>query len=182
MYSFPSGMWKFVYVILTLALLTVTFSCQLLNDKSIFRNHLNATVIRIIDGDTIEVRLENGMTDKVRLLGVDTPETNNQNKVNEYGTITDTECLQAWGKKATHYAVDHLIDKEVVLIRDEYAGARGYYDRLLAYVEVDNKDFNESLVELGYARVYEEGKSGREPEYLEHQENAQIKLIGLWSC
>ena len=92
------------------------------------------------------------------------------------------ECLTKWGQKATSYALEQLDRQEVVLVFDEKAGHRGYYGRLLAYVEVNKKDFNRSLVQLGYARVYEEGESQRESEYLEDQSVAKANSNGLWSC
>ena len=92
------------------------------------------------------------------------------------------ECLTKWGQKATSYAIQQLDHKEVVLVLDEAAGLRGYYGRLLAYVELDKKDFNRSLVQLGYARVYKEGESQRESEYLNDQRVAQDNFNGLWSC
>ena len=167
-------------------MISMTVSCDSSSDtnveKTVKDDHLKASVIRVIDGDTVEVRLNDGKTDKVRLLGVDTPETNTKNKFGEYGSITDMECLKIWGDKATTYAIDQLDKKEVVLVLDEDAGLRGYYGRLLAYVEVDGKDFNKSLVQLGYARVYEEGESKRESEYLRDQTTAQADSDGLWVC
>jgi len=176
----------FHYMILPTALLALSLSCQSTENTNVERtpenNQLNASIIRVIDGDTLEVQLGNGKTDKVRLLGVDTPETNSKNKPGEYGTITDMECLTKWGQKATSYAIQQLDHKEVVLVLDEAAGLRGYYGRLLAYVELDKKDFNRSLVQLGYARVYKEGESQRESEYLNDQRVAQDNFNGLWSC
>jgi micrococcal nuclease len=173
-------------MILPAAILALSLSCQSSDDTNVEgtleKNQLNARVIRVIDGDTLEVHLNNGKTDKVRLLGVDTPETNAKNKPGEYGTITDMECLTKWGQKATSYAIEQLDHREVILVLDEEAGLRGYYGRLLAYVEVDKKDFNRSLVQLGYARVYEEGESQRESEYLKDQSVAQANSNGLWSC
>ena len=177
---------KFSFVTSMIVILTITLSCQSSSDTSVEEtvksDHLKATVIRVIDGDTVEVRLNNGKTDKVRLLGVDTPETNAKNKPGEYGSVTDIDCLKAWGDKATSYAIDQLDNREVILVLDDEAGLRGYYGRLLAYVEVDKKDFNRSLVQLGYARVYEEGESQRESEYQKDQSVAQANSIGLWSC
>tara|TARA_A100001037_G_scaffold138649_1_gene125517 strand:- start:3994 stop:4533 length:540 start_codon:yes stop_codon:yes gene_type:complete len=176
----------FHYMILPTALLALSLSCQSTENTNVERtpenNQLNASIIRVIDGDTLEVQLGDGKTDKVRLLGVDTPETNSKNKTGEYGTITDMECLTKWGQKATSYAIEQLDRQEVVLVFDEKAGHRGYYGRLLAYVEVNKKDFNRSLVQLGYARVYEEGESQRESEYLEDQSVAKANSNGLWSC
>ena len=177
---------NFLYMILPTAILALSLSCQSSENTNVEgtpeNNQLNASIIRVIDGDTLEVQLGNGKTDKVRLLGVDTPETNSKNKPGEYGTITDMECLTKWGEKATSYAIEQLDHKEVILVLDDKAGLRGYYGRLLAYVEVDKKDFNRSLVQLGYARVYEEGASQSKSEYLNDQRVAQANSIGLWSC
>ena len=58
-----------------------------------------ATVSRVVDGDTLDVLLESGKTDRVRILGIDTPETFSSNKADEYNGITDIECLDLWGTK-----------------------------------------------------------------------------------
>jgi len=137
-------------------------------------------ITKVIDGDTMDVRFEDGTTDRVRLLGVDTPETNTKNKPNEYGNITDLKCLARWGNKSDDYAKKVLDGKKVLLVFDKKAGERGYYGRLLAYIEIDGYDFNESLISRGYARVYEEGTSSREKRYLSMQEQVMSARIGLW--
>jgi hypothetical protein len=53
---------------------------------------------------------------------------------------------------------------------------------MLAYIQIDGYDFNKSLVDLGFARVYEEGDSVREEDYSRSQIKAQIESLGLWSC
>ena len=125
------------------------------------RDGLVAEVVRVIDGDTIDVVLEDGSTGRVRLLGIDTPETYGQNKAYEYGSITDTDCLDNWGIVATGVAIDVLEGRTVTLVLDPLAGERRSFGRLLAYVHVGGEDFNAALVKLGYARVYAEGDSSR---------------------
>ena len=137
-------------------------------------------ITKVIDGDTMDVGFKDGSTDRVRLLGVDTPETNAKNKPNEYEDITDLKCLTRWGDKSDDYARTVLDGKEVRLVFDDEAGERGYYGRLLAYIELDGYDFNESLISRGYARVYEEGTSSREKRYLSMQGKAILLGIGLW--
>ncbi len=137
-------------------------------------------ITRVIDGDTMDVRFKDGSTDRVRLLGVDTPETNAKNKPDEYGDITDLKCLTRWGNKSDDYAKKVLDGREVLLVFDEEAGERGYYGRLLAYIEIDGYDFNESLISRGYARVYEEGTSSREERYLSEQNKVISAGTGLW--
>ena len=139
-------------------------------------------VSRVIDGDTFDVVLESGESDRIRLLGVDTPETFSHNKLGEYNGITDMTCLDAWGDKATTFAIEILNDKTIKLVTDTLVYERDYYDRLLSYIEINGKDFGVMLLENGYARVYIEGKSGRKGEYLLVEEQAKSKKLGLWSC
>lgn len=143
---------------------------------------LPAKVTRVVDGDTFDVVLASGSRDRVRLLGVDTPETFATNKPNEYGDITDTACLKSWGLQATNFAVDLIENKRVTLLSDPVAGDRGFYGRMLAYVHVDGQDVGSLLVGAGYARVYVEGDSIREEEYLLLEANAQGRKMGLWGC
>ncbi|MBM3947356.1 MAG: hypothetical protein FJ315_08190, partial [SAR202 cluster bacterium] len=140
------------------------------------------TVTRVIDGDTIQVRLSNGSTDRVRLVGVDAPETGSPNRTGEYGRITDLACLDRWGARATSYLRDELEGRSVTLEVDPREGPRDSFDRLLAYVTQGGQDINASLVELGYARVYTEGRAEREDGYLALQRAAQQAGLGLWSC
>ena len=144
--------------------------------------NLVARVIRVVDGDTVSVSFLDGSTDTVRLLGVDTPEMFTANKAYEYGNITDTGCLDRWGDLATAFAVETLEGQMIDLVLDPEAGERGFYDRLLAYIVVDDQDFNAKLVEQGYARVYAEGTSSREADYLRLQWAAQAQELGLWEC
>ena len=137
-------------------------------------------ISKVIDGDTMDVGFKDGSTDRVRLLGVDTPETNAKNKPNEYEDITDLKCLTIWGDKSDDYAKKVLDGKEVNLVFDDEAGKRGYYGRLLAYIEIDGYDFNESLISRGYARVYDEGSSSRKTRYLSMQNKVILQGIGLW--
>jgi micrococcal nuclease len=141
-----------------------------------------AKVTRVVDGDTFDVVLAGGSHERVRLLGVDTPETFATNKPNEYGNITDTACLRNWGLQATKFAVGLIENKKVTLVSDPVAGVRGFYDRMLAYVHVDGRDVSSLLLEAGYARVYIEGDSIREKEYLLLEADAQVRKVGLWSC
>ena len=137
-------------------------------------------ITKVIDGDTMDVRFKDGSTDRVRLLGVDTPEINAKNKPNEYKDITDLKCLNIWADKSDDYAKRVLDGKEVNLVFDNQAGERGYYGRLLAYMEIDGYDFNESLISRGYARVYDEGSSSRKTRYLSMQNKVILQGIGLW--
>ena len=138
-----------------------------------------AKVSRVVDGDTIDVEFEDGTTDTVRLLGIDTPETQLPNAPNEYGLITDTTCLRHWGELATEFA-SIMRGQTVFLTLDPVAGDRGRFERLLAYVEFAGQDFGATLIELGFARVYHEGEASREPGYAELESIAREDGKGLW--
>ena len=98
-----------------------------------------ATVTRIVDGDTIGINL-NGTIESVRLLLVDTPET-----------VHPSLPVQAFGPEASSFAKKTLSGKKVQV---EYDGPkRDKYGRLLAYLWVDGKNFNEMLLREGLARL-----------------------------
>lgn len=141
-------------------------------------------VTRVVDGDTAYVRFPNRTVEKVRFLGVDTPETEvSRNKPNEYDHITDLTCLTEWGLKAREFTKKAIEGKDVYLVFDPISPRRGYYGRLLAYVYLLNgTDFTEELVRLGYARVYVEGTFVKKDEYLRVQGSAMKLRAGLWSC
>jgi micrococcal nuclease len=143
------------------------------------------TVTGVIDGDTVRIRFQNGSTDTVRLLGVDTPETNAENSPDEFEGVPDTaagrECLGAAGREATRFATDQLLGETVSLRLDAESDTRGYYDRLLAYVVVDGANFNHRLVARGYARVYDSTFTESDRFY-DAESAAQENGTRVWAC
>ena len=103
---------------------------------------VEATVVRVVDGDTAEMELESGRTEGVRFIGVDTPES-----------VAPGEPVECYGKKASRYTAG-LIEGERVTLRFG-AERRDVYDRLLAYVYLEDRFVNAELVRLGYARTLE---------------------------
>jgi micrococcal nuclease len=118
-----------------------------------------ATVIDVTDGDTIDIRYDNGTTETVRLLGVDTPEVYAENEPGDFERVPDTDdgrtCLSYEGKVPSAMAENRLLGERFTLKHDSEADRRGYYGRLLAYVYVHGEHFNYQLVENGHARVYD---------------------------
>ena len=142
---------------------------------------IEAKVVRVIDGDTIVVKID-GKILKVRLLGIDCPETEaHRNKPFEYNSITNLTYLTEWGLKAKEFTKKHLEGKIVELEFDETAGLRDKYGRLLAYVYVNGTDFNALLIEKGLARVYVEGVFKKKEDYIELERIAKNNKVGLWS-
>lgn len=143
-----------------------------------------ATVVRVIDGDTFEVRFKTGETDTVRLIGVDTPEVADQYmdppEYNVPDTPTGRDWLLKWGHRASGFATDKLAGEQVRVVTDPESDSRGYYDRLLAYVYIDGENLGHELLERGLARVYSEGEFVLESKYLDSEADAQAANRGVW--
>jgi micrococcal nuclease len=107
-----------------------------------------ASVVRVVDGDTAVFRLSNGTQEKVRFIGVNTPES--------------TTKIEPYGKEASKYTTQKLwVGRKVFLEKD--VEARDRYGRLLAYIWLDKptaitsgevrvKMFNAKLANDGYAQ------------------------------
>ncbi len=102
-------------------------------------NTIEAQVVRVIDGDTIEVNI-GGQIYKVRYIGIDTPET-------VHPTIGEEPC----GKEASDKNRELVEGKVVKLEKD--VSEMDKYGRLLRYVYVGDVFINAELVRLGYAQV-----------------------------
>jgi micrococcal nuclease len=144
-----------------------------------------ATVTRVVDGDTVEVRFADGTEETVRLLGVDTPEVRGDTDPAEFEGVPETaagrDWLRRWADRASAYAKDRLAGERVRVVTDPEADRRDRYGRLLAYVYVgDERDsFNLGLLERGYARFYDSSFSERD-RFAAAEAEAQRAGVGLW--
>ena len=121
-------------------------------------------VIRVIDGDTVE--LLGG--ERVRLLGIDTPET-----------VKPNTPIQCFGKEASAHTKALLEGKTVTLVRD--IEDRDKYGRLLRYVYQDGLFVNEALIRDGYARVYTYPPNvAHAQEFVVAERVARSAKRGLW--
>lgn len=129
-----------------------------------------ATVERVIDGDTVKVRLQNGQTEDVRFLLVDTPETVNPEKP-----------VQPYGPEASRFTKEALpTGSDILLERDQSRTDR--YGRWLAYVWSDGKMINQELLRKGLGRVayiYEPDTRYVET-FQEIEDEAKGKQLGIW--
>jgi len=143
------------------------------------------TVTRVVDGDTLNVRYENGTSETVRLLGVDTPEVEADNEPGEYEGVPDTDagraCLYESGVAASEYVDERLEEGQVRIAIDPQSDGRGGYGRLLAYVYVGEDNLNYELVATGRARVYESTFTLRDA-FDAAEQRAQEDGRGLWAC
>jgi endonuclease YncB( thermonuclease family) len=110
-----------------------------------------ASVVRVVDGDTIVVRLGDGRTTRVRLIGIDTPEVHPSDKLRRDAQRTgkDAAAIQALGARASEFTRKHLAGRTIDLERD--ATALDRYGRTLAYVWLGGDLYNLVIVREGYA-------------------------------
>ena len=128
-----------------------------------------ARVTRVVDGDTIEVRL-GGRSEDVRLIGVDTPET-----------VKPDTPVQCFGERASHFTKRRLTGKQVRLVFG--VERRDVYERLLAYVYFHGRFFNPILIRRGLARSLTIPPNDRFAPRFRHLElDAARAGRGLWGA
>lgn len=115
-------------------------------------------VVKISDGDTLTCLAKGNKSIKVRLAEIDAPEKK-----------------QAFGQKSKKALSD------MVYLRDVRLSLKGQdrYQRTLAIVYYQDKNINLEMVKQGMAWAYKQ--YSHNPIYLQAQENAQAKGIGLWA-
>lgn len=125
---------------------------------------------KCIDGDTIKVK-RNGEIITVRLLAINSPELENSNKESEY-----------YAKEASDYTCNLIKNaKEIKLEYDEKSDEKDKYDRVLAWVYVDNYLLNDTLVRNGYAKVAYVYDNYKYVDLLkEHESIAKKERLGIW--
>ena len=129
-----------------------------------------AQVDRVIDGDTIRVRLD-GARSTVRLTGVDTPETTHP-----------TRGVEPDGPEAAEYTTARLTGATVRLVRDPAGDDHDGYGRILRYVILaGGEDFNATLIRAGYATAIRRFPYSRQAEFLQLEAQARTARRGLWS-
>ena len=134
-----------------------TFLISLLLLVTFVANGFQATVINVIDGDTIKVEHQ-GSVIKIRLSGIDAPETN-----------------QSYGPESRDFLKSMILNKTVNIEGNK----KDRYGRIIADIILDKVRLNKLLLEEGLAWHYKQYSSDSE---LEDAEIRSQKLRkGLWS-
>jgi micrococcal nuclease len=133
-----------------------------------------ATVVRVVDGDTLIARVA-GRDERVRLLGVDAPES-----------VTPDRPVECFGPEAAREARRRMpAGAPLELVADPTQGARDRFGRLLAEVTVDGRPttVNEDLVAGGFAEVFRgDGRARLLPALRTAESAARRARRGLWSA
>ena len=105
-----------------------------------------AIVTDVYDGDTMTLDIQLGFhitfTQKVRLMGIDTPEIRTKNM-----------CEKQLAYKARDYLRELLLNKMVMVTTEK----QGKYGRYVVNLFYDDVNINNELIRLGFARVYDGG-------------------------
>jgi micrococcal nuclease len=132
-------------------------------------SRIEVGLLRVVDGDTIWVRMPDGTEEKVRYIGIDTPEVAHE------GTRAEYLGEEASARNALLLGSDPLSLELDVEERDPYG-------RLLAYVWAGETLINERLVLEGYARAHNYPPNlSRQPQLREAERKARAAQVGLWA-
>lgn len=127
-----------------------------------------ATVLRVVDGDTILVRGANGRNERVRYIGVDTPES-----------VKPDSPVECFGREASDFNKQLVQGRKVRLVPDQEAEDR--FGRSLAFVYVGDTFVNAKMISGGYARTIEIEPNTSKAEYFADLERVAIRTRkGLW--
>lgn len=125
-------------------------------------------VVRVVDGDTANVRLRTGRVRSVRLIGIDTPERG------RCGFGPASRSLAKMAPRGTR----------VRLVSDPTQDLKDRYGRLLRYVvkAASKRDLNRAQVAKGWARVYvyRHNPFERVAPYRRAQKVAKAESLGIW--
>lgn len=131
-----------------------------------------AVVLKVVDGDTVDIRDDVRGRLRVRVLGIDTPET-----------VKPDSPVECWGPEATEFAKSNLVGQRVALITDPTQDRTDRYGRTLAYlVRADGWDYSVEAARAGAGRSYVYGgvPVTRHPEIAAAEAEARAELRGLW--
>ncbi len=126
-------------------------------------------VIRVIDGDTLCLLMD-GTAERVRLIGIDSPET-----------VHPASPPEPFGAQSSQMAKE-LLSGRSVMLRYKEAERRDRYDRILAYVYrvPDGLFINREMIRLGGAKAYPFNGHPYEEDFARAEDEARSAELGLW--
>jgi len=129
------------------------------------------TVVKVVDGDTIDIDVPDGKYNhtRIRLWGIDTPETKNP----KLGVMY-------FGPQAAEFTTKLALGKQVTVYLEEHR-TRGYYGRLLAYIQLPDRRFlNKVLLSEGFAYADLRFRHNFYNKYPQLEASARSRKKGLW--
>jgi endonuclease YncB( thermonuclease family) len=134
---------------------------------------IEGVVSKVSDGDTIHVKDDLGSKLKIRMYGIDAPETEKVNR--KTGHVS--KAGQPFGGESQKVLDEKIYRKRVkVEIMDI-----DQYKRMVSVIWLDGKNINREMVAEGYAWAYRQYLDRpHASEYIEAEEHARAKMLGLW--
>ncbi len=134
----------------------------------------NATVVKVVDGDTLDAKMDaDGKTWRIRFLGINTPET-----------VDPRKPVECFGKEASARMHAYADGQRIRLVSDPLADEVDKYGRLLRNLYLaDGTDLNAAMVRDGYAYAYLSFPLDpkRKKQLSDLQKDAKLHERGLWS-
>ena len=158
--------------LLLLLLFTYALLLSGCSNDSVSASPNSATVKEVVDGDTIDIAI-GGNTERVRLIGINTPETKHP-----------TKGVECFGPEASAYT-QQLLPAGTALRVERDIEARDKYGRLLLYVYIaqSNVFVNLDLVLQGYARpMVFEPNTAHKADFAQAATQAELRNVGLWQA
>lgn len=147
-----------------------------------FAANAEATVTRIVDGDTIDIKI-GSEKEAIRLIGIDTPESHDNKKARKDSarTKTDLAVITSQGRQASAFLSD-LVALNSTLTLEYDVEKRDHYGRILAYAYLpDGRMLNEVIIRSGYASLMTIPPNVRYVEkFKKAYELARTEKVGLW--
>ena len=131
-----------------------------------------ATVLKVVDGDTVDIVDDVRGRLRIRLLGIDTPETKQPGYT-----------VGCWGPQASEFAKSTLLGQRVAFVTDPSQGMYDRYGRTLAYVDkADGWDYSVEAARAGAAHsyIYHNHPAARADEIAAAEQEAKAAGRGLW--
>lgn len=164
-------------ILLTVAIL-VSGCTQNNNNNST----LEGEITGVTDGDTYSFTSNKGEKYTVRLEGVDTPETYQENSPEYWACNLNKSYLKDWGYKATDFAKENFNQTQAKMSKKE----KGPYDRQIAKLTIqyqgEEKSISRILLENGYATTYNPAEFPEKQKYLNLEEKVRGERKGLWQA
>ena len=136
------------------------------------KEFLPATVAYVVDGDTVDVIL-NGEQIRVRLVGINTPET-----------VDPRKPVECFGKEASDKAKEILKEGDAVFLETDSSQTKyDKYGRFLAYIFLaDGTSFNKFMIAEGFAHEYTYRTPYKyQKEFRLAESKARLATKGLWN-
>ena len=135
-------------------------------------NKVLITILKVVDGDTVDIDVD-GRTERVRLIGVNTPETKHP-----------TKPIECFGPEASAY-LKQLLPRGTAVRIERDVEARDRYGRLLLYLYLGSNDLfiNLDLVSRGYGTPMSiEPNTFHRNDFVRAAAQAEAANVGLWKA